>query len=355
MTICWIEGFENSNTKEALDIRYTSFGGGWDAITGRNGGTAIKGNHTDSGSAAYARLDDFVGSTSGGVFAAGIMLDNFRDGLPLITIADWPTGYQLSVVVKHVNSGQFQLELRRGDNSGTILGTDSTLLPYREWLHLEFKFTISNSTGSTELRINGAALPALTLSGIDTQQTANNSWNGFFFHSYADTAVVGSGTAWDDIYIQNSNGTWDFLGDYIVEGTYPESDHSNGSWASVGAEAPVDAVDDASLGTSDKDSSYISSSTPGNAVTFSFRPLQRIGQSIQGIQFHADVRKQGISNEDVKFLLVDDVAANYYSPVISVTRAAYWNIAAVWEQCPQGGGRAWDPSDFQSWYFGLED
>ena len=57
----------------------------------------------------------------------------------------------------------------RGNSSGTLLATGNTTISAGVWTYIEVKVTINDTTGSTEVRINGVADSALTLTNTDTR------------------------------------------------------------------------------------------------------------------------------------------------------------------------------------------
>lgn len=127
------------------------------------------------------------------------------------------------------DAGSTQCDLRINSNgtlfvtrAGTTLGTTTTAIPMNTWVHVEWKTLINNTTGTTEVRINGASA-GLSLTSQNTRATANNSANAIIlgnsgFSSMAfnlDDAIVYDGQTVDaagnaDIhdFIGDSSATW---------------------------------------------------------------------------------------------------------------------------------------------------
>lgn len=101
-----------------------------------------------------------------------------------------------------------EIQARRGD--GTLLGTTSGAgIAQHVWKYVEYKVTIDNSAGAIEVKIDGVTV--LNLSGIDTQNTANNTADHFSIKcGYNDR-----GFYFQDCYICDDSGAScnDFLGD----------------------------------------------------------------------------------------------------------------------------------------------
>jgi hypothetical protein len=77
--------------------------------------------------------------------------------------------YQVTLTVDPAG----QLQARRGSETGTILGTASSLLLPNPWHYLEFRVTISSASGVVQVWLDGALV--LNLTGQNTQVTGNAS------------------------------------------------------------------------------------------------------------------------------------------------------------------------------------
>lgn len=107
------------------------------------------------------------------------------------------------------------LRVRRGNGSGTILGSSAAgLIPTNAWFHLEIKVLISDTVGTVEVRFNGVT----KIGPLTSQDTASsaNIYVGYvgFLASKVDDVVI-----WDTSRALNNN----FLGDVKVETIFPDS------------------------------------------------------------------------------------------------------------------------------------
>jgi len=129
------------------------------------------------------------------------------------------SGTQVSLVIV----GDGSVEVRSGGSGGTLLGSAASVFALNTWNSLQFKFVINNTTGSAEVRLNGAAsaISGLNLTGVNTRAgTANN---------YANTwALTNSGAnnyQADDIWMNNDDGTapTGWPADRYCQQLFPES------------------------------------------------------------------------------------------------------------------------------------
>jgi hypothetical protein len=162
------------------------------------------------------------------------------------------------------SSGYF--EVRRGGSGGALLATSSIQTLSSNWVYVELKATINDTTGSFELKINGAT--AASGSSVDTKQSAN---------AYANTLYIGfryNTQKLMDVYVAS-----DFLGDVKVLYLPPVAAGTTGAWtASTGD--PYACVDET---TTPNTADYIESGTPGNISTFAMTDISGTG-SIHAVQ-----------------------------------------------------------------------
>jgi len=178
------------------------------------------------------------------------------------------------------------LEVKRGD--GTSLGiTAGGLFFHNLWNYVEFKCTINNSTGSIALQING--VPALSVTGIDTQNTGNA-----FINQYAFTGV-----GCDDHYLCDTTGSVnnDFLGDVKIETLYVTGAGNSTQWTPLTGSnfQNVDEQQD-----DDGDTTYNSSSTSGNKDTFATGNLITTSGTVYGSKVNIIARKDDAGTREVR-------------------------------------------------------
>lgn len=123
-----------------------------------------------------------------------------------------------------------KLEVRRGNWTGTVLGTSATeTIPINTWCHIQMKATLHDSTGSVEVKLNGTTV--INVTGVDTKNAG--TLTTFSSLMIGSNANFGTNTfSWDDSWICDTvDGTTltpsqgaafdTFLGDQRVRTLHP--------------------------------------------------------------------------------------------------------------------------------------
>lgn len=331
MAFVWMDGFEIHQVAGYITRKYSCIGTPVGPNTGR-----LHGNSMDfSGvNAVTPSLGvDTVYTVGFGCWAAsGNYVSLLIGGVPQFTIS--------------FNASR-QVQVRRGDNAGTILETGATSLPAGGWAYLEFKVTLSDSglTGAYEVRIdtilevnNGGAT-------IQTIPTGNPSG--------ADQLRVVNFQRLDDLYIlNNAAGANNFLGDTVIEGLQPSGAGAFTDWSVTGAANNWDAVSDNATVPTDND--YVSSDTNGNKDFYDFGNLGFITGSIHCVMACIGSRMEtgaGTRTIRAKFRDTGTNEGGFGNRTINGTGVSEY--CALLETDPTGGG-AWSISEINSGQFGLE-
>lgn len=196
MSVIWAEGFDDGIMRGGLGgnnlptVQTTAPRTGTRslrAVTGSNGFTSVY-------TMPHAALA--TGFTSFGMNMASIVggqiiwsgYDNATQHIYLVLRSD----------------GKFEV-FRSG---GTSLGAGTYVYTAGTYVHLSFKWTISDAAGVFELRINGATTPDINLSAIDTRNAANAQL------TQQQVGMLNSGVNAtgvnlyiDDIVLQDTNGS----------------------------------------------------------------------------------------------------------------------------------------------------
>lgn len=134
--------------------------------------------------------------------------------------------------------------------NGTVLGTSAAALVANRWTYVELKVVINPSTGTYELRVDGANVVSGT--GANTRATGSSTWDGL---RLGDTAFTGSFTKdYDDIYFLDGSGSFnnDFLGDVRVDAYVTTANgNTSGSTPSTGTNRALNVDDAAPNGDTD--------------------------------------------------------------------------------------------------------
>ena len=200
-------------------------------------------------------------------------------------------------VVGNSEGDQFRLRLASSDMTltlndryGNVLASSSGItLSEGEWNYLEIKFSIANSGGTVQVRLNAASTYCINFTG-DTHYQTTVDWT---------TVALSNGAAmgmlwYDDFYICDlsdaSTGNTgpsndNFLGDMRVVAVLPQTDAvdagSNADWSVSTSTDHGAVVDDADADTDETD--YVYSSTQNQVDTYNFPALGVTG-TVYGVQ-----------------------------------------------------------------------
>ena len=199
------------------------------------------------------------------------------------------------------DNGANQIELRRTatgywtvTRNGTVIETSATTYALSTWYYIEFKATIGSGTsGSYEVRLNGATLMNNGGNGCNTQNTAN---------AYANQVFLGSVNNCyqqvDDLYVLRTdtapNNT--FLGECRIFTNLPTGDSStNKQWTRSTGSNNYALVDEA---TQNSDTDYTYDATPGHIDTFTFASITPTG-GIAAVALNMCARKDDAGTRQI--------------------------------------------------------
>jgi hypothetical protein len=147
----------------------------------------------------------------------------------------------------YLNNATMSLSVAR---DGTVLGTTASNVIFPSaWHRIELGFVIHDTTGSVELRVDGAVV--LTLTNVDTRNGATTDVNTFILGN----AGTSNDTYIDDVTLCDS--PTQFLGDLHIEQLVPTSNAAVTWTPSTGANYAT--VDEARVSTTD----YVTAPTAG--------------------------------------------------------------------------------------------
>jgi len=249
-------------------------------------------------------------------------------GVTIMRLIDGSSA-QISLTIEADRS----LGVRRGDTTGPLIAQSSPCkFPPSVWNYVEMKATIHDSTGSVEVRLNGAAVISAT--GLDTQSTGN-----------AQTTEVRFWQAYvDDLYVVDTTGSAPyntFLGDVRVRTLYPDGAGSSTQWTPLSS-TNVSNIDE--TGTADDDTTYNSSSTPAQKDLFTFGNLPDVSGTVLAVQARWKARKDDGGTREARSVIKSAATTDngptealgltyvsYLGDVLTADPAtsAAWAIAAV--------------------------
>ncbi len=252
MTLIYADGFEDGTTGWALTSNTTG--------TGRFG-TGMVG----PGFAEYT-----LPATTAGPLIVGFAFKPTSTAvqLAMCTMLDNSQG-SIHVVLVRGTSGELIVQ-----RFTTVLATSAAgVIPLNTWCYVECKATISATTGSVTVKVNGVTIHALT--NVNTKDSPSNVIAQFRLGGNVPGGAAG--TAWDDVYIANNSGSFnnDFIGEVHVEHLHPATDDTAQWLGSDGNSTNNwDLVDESGAAVT---TDYVASSTIGQ------RDLYTIVASAHGI------------------------------------------------------------------------
>jgi len=270
----------------------------WDAMTGAtiasNGRNSTNALNLSNFSTKFVRKTVTPSGTTG-VAGAAVYIGTLPDFIAtLFAVYDSAGTVQLTLAV---NPTTGVLTVCRGAALGTTVATSSVGLSAAAYHYVEFKWTIHNSTGAVEVRINNTTVA--TASGIDTQNSALTNWTTFQVGASIFDAT-GADIRIDDLYLLDGSGSDNntFLGPVRGVRTLPDG-AGNSTDFTPSAGSNFQNVDDASQ---DGDSTYNSETTPGDHDTYTFGALGVTGV-VKMVQINMVVRSDGGGAETIASML----------------------------------------------------
>jgi hypothetical protein len=207
---------------------------------------------------------------------------------------------------------------------------------------LEFKGTINDTTGTYEVRVNGANV--VSGSGADTR----NGGTGVI--SSVALIFARSGELWCDIVICDGGGSSnnDFLGDRRVDCFFP-SGNGNSSQL-IGSDG--NSVDNYLLvdeSAPNGDTDYVQSGTSGDKDTYNFPNMSHTPSSINGIQICMNAKKDDSGTRSISSVIRSGgTDTNGTTQALSTSYAYYLQIS----ETDPNTSAAWTKAGFDAAEFG---
>jgi hypothetical protein len=230
----------------------------------------------------------------------------------------------------------------------TLLGeTVGAAITPLAWYYVEVKATIDNTVGTVEVRVNEVSKLALT--GVDTQNTANDS-----------VGVVALGSVYhdlytnhDDLYILDTTGSQcnDFLGDVRVDTIRPDGAGTHTDFT-PSAGANYQNVDDSP--SSDGATTYNESVDVGDKDSYALSalPSPPAGAAIYGTKTSAVMWKTDVGAKSAKILTISG-ATEHASAEIALSDSPLI-YSEILELNPADSA-AYEDADINSLEAGVED
>lgn len=206
--------------------------------------------------------------------------------------------------------------------AGTLLGvTSNNVWANGVYNFIEFGVKIDPTVGYIKVKVNGVLV--LNLTGINTQNTANASWDSLVFMNLEGGGGIGATWLVDDLYYTDNvtgPGTHPcntFLGDSKTV-TLFATGNSSVQWTPF-ANTNYQEINETAM---DSDTSYNSDITPGHEDLFTFQPLTGTIAVIYGVQLTGAYRKDDAGDRQIKQALKSG-ATEVYGPIYHVPDVSY--------------------------------
>jgi hypothetical protein len=265
--------------------------------------------------------------------------------------------------VRHVADGAEHLRVYilnkrhiRIQTPSVILGHALNCIRSEQFCYLEFKFAISDTVGTVDVRVNGINYLSLT------NQDTRNGGSGDDCDTIELVGVDGnlgstndnSQGLFDDFYICDTTGSTNnnFIGPLKVEEIVPDgagnsaqfTPSTGSNWQNVD-ETPAD--DSGGSGT------YNTSATANNKDTHTMSALTNIDGTIYGVQVDSITRVvDATTHTHTNIVRRSTSEANGAAPTISST--SYVAVSDMFEQDPAAGPGAWTVTNVNAMEAGYE-
>ena len=299
MTLLYLDGFDAQDTMR----KWSNNMSGAAFQTGRYGhGSAVRG----TGSGRPIR-----GLTPSAQVIVGyaFMMTNLSTSKTLGSIGG-DVGVTNHMYWEVTNSGALRVT-----RSGTTLATTAAgALTQNVWYYVEHRMTIHDTTGISEMRLNGVQLWNFTgdtknggtSTNIDAFSLGNDTGNG-----HMDAAVW-----FDDLYILNTLGSVNntFLGETVVRTLMPTGAGASTGLTPTGTANNWENVDELGLSTAD----YNASGTSGARDTYALANLSAVPTTIHGVQTTVTGAKTDVTATGLK-PVIRSGGTNYYDSTLALS------------------------------------
>ncbi len=337
MGLTFIEGFDRlgSNTHmlpkwDAVDI------GGGSFPTGRFGG---KGIDLDAGRTIDCPTED-PGTTNKIIVGFAIKVTSWPTTSANLLFFKDATVNMLALVMNH--DGTLHLDNGGGGPPGILQTTHKVYIDTWTYVEVKVLFKVS-TTGTADISIDGRTPEGAT--GLDTIISGSECDNIRFLNG------PGADTLYDDLYVGDTSGSFDFLGDSQITALVPNADNSVQHTPLTGT-TNFSMVDEA---TPDGDTSHNQSATAGHRDTFDFSSGFGVAaaDTVHGMGINFACKEIDGSSPDCRSVTLSG-ASNSIGATKTMT-TSYTYEFELETQDPDAGPGAWDNVSIDAAKFGYEN
>lgn len=247
--------------------------------------------------------------------------------------------------IYHLSDGTIQARV-----ATTSLGISVLSFSHTTMRHLEVRGFVNNTTGTIQVRVDGAIV--LNLSGLDSQGQVTDTITQIRVSNGATHAsnVTASIEMWiDDFVIWDTTGSVNntFLGDCRVVALLPDGAGASAQFTPNGAATPHECVDDA---TPDDDTTYAASATVGQIDSHTFGGLPATASVVKAVAVNIWARKDDAGTRELR--TKTRLAGTYGNGASIAMATTYANYQQLFETDPASA--AWTPANVNSMEGGYE-
>jgi hypothetical protein len=289
-------------------------------------------------------LDRDLGAQATRTIVAGVKLDALSADVPVFSLYDAAT-LQVKLVVRTDGS----VAVYRG--AATLLGESAAAaFAAGAWQQLEWKTTVHNTTGATEVRLNGAVLFALT---AQNTRASGNNFSTIVRVTGEDLGGGGGGVHIDDLCVTNGDntdgaGNTGFLGDVRVSCRLVDADGSVNQWT-PSAGSRFQCVDEAAP---NGDTDYVSTSTNDHRQMFGAADFTSLGE-VKGVQIVASCRYD-LTLAGVRLSAKPPASPSFYDSAVYALPATYGYLRYILGPLNPLTGLPWDLAGINGSEWGLK-
>jgi hypothetical protein len=235
----------------------------------------------------------------------------------------------LSLVLNATNN----LEIRRGNYFGTVLGTGSMAFSTSSWGYIEIKAFVENTVGKVEVLVNGI-VDIAEYTG-DTQYAATDSVASFTVGG-RNSGIIGY---YDDFYILNSDSSINntYLGEVVINRLAQTGDSSIAFTRNTGA-TNYEAVGDL-VGAPDDSTTYVYATTSGTRDEYTLSNTVS-ANTIYGVKINTRAQKDDVNPKSFKNGIKTGATQQDVTHSLGI---GYTNYIDIFETS-DGGTTLWTPT-----------
>jgi hypothetical protein len=223
-----------------------------------------------------------------------------------------------------------------------VFASTSAMTADGTWYYWEVKVLFSDTVGQVSFQLNGAA--------AGTSSADKDTYDGTAGSITAITLIGGkTGAKLDDVYMGDTSGSFDFLGDVTIETLYPTGLGTDQDFTGYTETTNTYLnVDDT---TPDDDSSYNYSNTSTHQDLFTFDSITASGSdTIHGVGLNIVASKADAGATDMKGLCKSSSTEDTSSD-LGFDSVGYKSGYALWDEDPNTSA-AWTIANLNSAEFG---